>query len=52
MIGKFAGLMLTLVVNIAAMTVAFYAVLVYMDATATEGQRAVVAGAGDSTRGC
>ena len=29
-LGKFAGLMLTLVVNIAAMTVAFYAVLLYM----------------------
>ncbi len=38
-IGKFAGLMLTLLVNIAAMTVAFYAVLAYMHATATEGQR-------------
>lgn len=29
-LGKFAGLMLTLVVNISAMTVAFYGVLVYM----------------------
>ena len=29
-LGKFAGLMLTLVVNISAMTVAFYAVLFYM----------------------
>jgi Cu-processing system permease protein len=30
-VGKFAGLMLTLLVNIGAMTAAFYAVLLYMD---------------------
>ena len=38
-LGKFAGLMLTLLVNLAAMTVAFYAVLAYMDTTAAEGVR-------------
>jgi ABC-type transport system involved in multi-copper enzyme maturation permease subunit len=38
-LGKFAGLMLTLLVNIAAMTMAFYVVLAYMHTTATEGQR-------------
>ena len=38
-LGKFAGLMLTLLVNIAAMTVAYYVVLAYMHATATVGQR-------------
>jgi ABC-type transport system involved in multi-copper enzyme maturation permease subunit len=38
-LGKFAGLMLTLLVNLAAMTVAFYAVLAYMNATAAEGVR-------------
>jgi Cu-processing system permease protein len=30
-VGKFAGLMLTLLVNVGAMTVAFYGVLLYMD---------------------
>ena len=39
-LGKFAGLVLTLAVNIAAMTVAFYGVLFYMDAMATESMRA------------
>jgi ABC-type transport system involved in multi-copper enzyme maturation permease subunit len=39
-LGKFGGLMLTLLVNIAAMTVAFYAVLAYMNATASDGTRA------------
>ena len=38
--GKFAGLVLTLAVNITAMTVAFYAVLYYMDFTASEAVRA------------
>ena len=38
-LGKFAGLLLTLLVNIAAMTVAFYLVLAYMHATADEGTR-------------
>src|SRR5688572_31111394 len=39
-LGKYAGLVLTLAVNIAAMTVAFYAVLYYIDATATVSTRA------------
>ena len=40
-VGKYAGLVLTLAVNITAMTVAFYAVLYYMDAVASESARAV-----------
>jgi Cu-processing system permease protein len=39
-LGKFTGLVLTLVVNITAMTLAFYGVLFYMDRTATEATRA------------
>ena len=39
-LGKFGGLVLTLVVNIAAMTVAFYLVLFYMDRTSSEPVRA------------
>ena len=39
-LGKYAGLVLTLAVNIAAMTVAFYAVLYYMDVSASEATRA------------
>lgn len=39
-LGKYAGLVLTLAVNIAAMTVAFYAVLYYMGLTASPGTRA------------
>jgi ABC-type transport system involved in multi-copper enzyme maturation permease subunit len=38
--GKFAGLVLTLAVNITAMTMALYAVLYYMDLTASEAVRA------------
>jgi Cu-processing system permease protein len=38
--GKYAGLVLTLAVNIAAMTAAFYGVLSYIDAAATESARA------------
>jgi ABC-type transport system involved in multi-copper enzyme maturation permease subunit len=38
-LGKYAGLVLTLVVNLSAMTVAFYAVLLYLDLTATEAAR-------------
>lgn len=37
--GKYAGLVLTLAVNIAAMTAAFYALLFYIDLTAAEGVR-------------
>ena len=39
-LGKFAGLVLTLAVNIAAMTLAFYAVLYYMDINSSAGTRA------------
>jgi ABC-type transport system involved in multi-copper enzyme maturation permease subunit len=39
-LGKYAGLVLTLAVNISAMTVAFYAVLYYMDVNSAEGTRA------------
>ncbi|MGH9387122.1 MAG: ABC transporter permease [Vicinamibacterales bacterium] len=35
-VGKYAGLVTTLVVNLSVMTVAFYAVLFYMDATTVE----------------
>ncbi|HEX4914873.1 MAG TPA: ABC transporter permease [Vicinamibacterales bacterium] len=38
-LGKYAGLMLTLAVNIAVMIAAFYAVLYYMDVTASEATR-------------
>ena len=38
--GKFAGLVLTLAVNITAMSAAFYAVLYYMDVSATAAVRA------------
>jgi Cu-processing system permease protein len=38
-IGKFGGLVMTLVANIAAMTVAFYAVLAFMNWMATEAMR-------------
>jgi ABC-type transport system involved in multi-copper enzyme maturation permease subunit len=39
-LGKYAGLVLTLAVNISAMTIAFYAVLYYIDATASASTRA------------
>lgn len=39
-LGKFTGLVLTLAANISAMTVAFYAVLYYMDASASASTRA------------
>src|SRR5688572_15890880 len=39
-VGKYAGLILTLAVNITAMTVAFYAVLYYMHVSAAESTRA------------
>jgi Cu-processing system permease protein len=39
-LGKYAGLVLTLAVNISAMTIAFYAVLFYINATATVSTRA------------
>jgi ABC-type transport system involved in multi-copper enzyme maturation permease subunit len=39
-VGKYAGLVLTLAVNVAVMTVALYAVLAYMNWTATEAMRA------------
>ena len=39
-LGKYVGLVLTLAVNITAMTMAFYAVLFYMDLTASEATRA------------
>ena len=39
-LGKYAGLVLTLAVNIAAMAVALYAVLYYMNVTASESARA------------
>jgi Cu-processing system permease protein len=40
-LGKYAGLVLTLAINIAAMTVAFYGVLYYIDIVASESARAV-----------
>lgn len=39
-LGKYAGLVLTLAVNISAMTVALYGVLYYIDATASDSARA------------
>jgi Cu-processing system permease protein len=39
-LGKYAGLVLTLAINIAAMVVAYYAVLYYMDVTASAATRA------------
>lgn len=39
-LGKYAGLVLTLAVNITAMTIAFYAVLYYMHVNASEPTRA------------
>ena len=39
-LGKYLGLITTLAVNLTVMTVAYYAVLFYMDATATDGMRA------------
>ncbi len=39
-LGKYCGLVLTLVINVAVMTVAFYAVLAYMERVATPGVRA------------
>jgi len=39
-LGKYAGLVLTLAVNIAAMTMAFYGVLYYIDGVASESVRA------------
>ena len=40
-VGKYAGLVMTLAVNLGVMTLAYYAMLYYMDATATAGARAV-----------
>ena len=40
LLGKYAGLVMTIVVNLAVMTVALYAVLFYSDLTATPGLRA------------
>lgn len=40
LVGKYLGLVLTLAVNLGAMCLAFYAVLFYQDAVATESQRA------------
>src|SRR5688500_11078717 len=40
-LGKYAGLVLTLAVNIAAMAMAFFGVLYYIDAVASESARAV-----------
>ena len=40
LLGKYAGLVTTLAVNLGAMTLAFYGVLFYMDRAATEGLRA------------
>ncbi len=39
LLGKYLGLVMTLLVNLAAMTVAYYLVLGYMDWTATESMR-------------
>jgi Cu-processing system permease protein len=39
LVGKYLGLVMTLAVNIAAMCLAFYAVLAYQDWAATAGQR-------------
>jgi Cu-processing system permease protein len=39
-VGKYVGLVLTLLVNLAVMAGAFYGVLAYLDATATPGLRA------------
>jgi ABC-type transport system involved in multi-copper enzyme maturation permease subunit len=39
-LGKYLGLVMTLVVNLSAMTVAYYLVLFYMDVTATTAMRA------------
>jgi Cu-processing system permease protein len=39
-LGKFAGLVLTLVSNVGAMTIAYYLVLAFMHWTATDGTRA------------
>jgi len=39
-LGKYLGLVTTLAVNLSVMTVAYYAVLLYMDATATPAMRA------------
>ena len=39
-LGKYAGLVMTLAVNLGVMTVAYYGVLFYMDMTATPGTRA------------
>jgi ABC-type transport system involved in multi-copper enzyme maturation permease subunit len=39
-LGKYAGLVLTLAVNITAMTIAFFGVLYYIDAVTTESTRA------------
>jgi ABC-type transport system involved in multi-copper enzyme maturation permease subunit len=39
-LGKYLGLVLTLLVNLAVMIAAFYAILAYLDSTATPGLRA------------
>jgi Cu-processing system permease protein len=39
-VGKYFGLVVTLLVNLAVMAIAFYAVLWYLDATTTEGAKA------------
>ena len=51
-LGKYAGLVLTLAVNLAAMTIAFYGVLYYIDADAVGLGARGVARAGRSIRGC
>lgn len=40
LLGKYLGLIMTLAVNLGAMCLAFYAVLLYQDFAASEGQRA------------
>ena len=47
-LGKYAGLVMTLAVNLGVMTIAFYAVLYYMDLNARRGARRL-AGAGDGS---
>ena len=49
-VGKYAGLVLTLAVNVAVMTVALYAVLAYMTWTEPADDSAGVGRAGDRSR--
>ena len=48
-LGKFVGLVMTLAVNLAAMVLAFYAVLFYQRLTVPPAQQAQLAGAGDGS---